>query len=121
MTGNTEYRRLRAGMVGMGMIFDETYRPFFENSHRDGLFSRALGPFELELAAVASLTGRRAEAYRQVSEGRITPFESFVEPDSVGQLLKTDVDFVCVASPDNRHFDAARLPRLLALQALGEG
>jgi hypothetical protein len=24
-----EGRLLRAGMVGMGMIFDETYRPFF--------------------------------------------------------------------------------------------
>ena len=29
--------RLRAGMVGMGMIFDETYRPFFEQAHAVGV------------------------------------------------------------------------------------
>ena len=28
---------LRAGMIGMGMIFDETYRPFFERAHREGV------------------------------------------------------------------------------------
>jgi len=28
--------QLRAGMVGMGMIFDETYRPFFESVHAKG-------------------------------------------------------------------------------------
>ena len=56
--------RLRAAMVGMGMIFDETYRPFFETAHGQDLYDRRFGVVEVELAAVASRTGRRAEAYR---------------------------------------------------------
>ncbi|MEX0939347.1 MAG: Gfo/Idh/MocA family oxidoreductase [Pirellulales bacterium] len=99
---------LRAGMVGMGMIFDETYRPFFETAHQRGIFEPAFGPCRVVLAAVASRTGRRAEAYRQASTGRISDFASFTEPDSIGQLLRSEPDFVCVATPDDRHFEAAR-------------
>lgn len=99
---------LRAGMVGMGMIFDETYRPFFENAHAAGLYDRAFGLCEVQLAAVASRTGSRADAYRQSAGSKIAPFQSFREPDSIGQLLKHGVDFVCVATPDNRHFSAAK-------------
>src|SRR5262245_48342450 len=49
-------RRLRAGMVGLGMIFDETYRPLFEQLHAQGLYRRDLGAVDVELAAVASRT-----------------------------------------------------------------
>ena len=101
-------QRLRGGMVGMGMIFDETYRPFFENAFRDGLYDRRFGLCEVDLAAVASRTGSRAEAYRKSSIGKVAEFQSFVEPDSIGQLLNVDVDFVCVATPDDRHFSAAK-------------
>ena len=52
-------------MVGLGMIFDETYRPVFEQLHADGLYRRDFGLVEVELAAVASRTGSRAERYRQ--------------------------------------------------------
>jgi predicted dehydrogenase len=62
----------------------------------------------VELAAVASRTGSRAEAYRQSAGTKIASFASFREPDSIGQLLKHGVDFVCVATPDNRHFSAAK-------------
>jgi predicted dehydrogenase len=99
---------LRAGMVGMGMIFDETYRPFFERAHAEGLYDRRFGICQVELAAVASRTGSRAEAYRQAAGDKIAPFVSFREPDSIGQLLQHGVDFVCVATPDNRHFSAAK-------------
>ena len=40
MQTNLTQHRLRAGMVGMGMIFDDTYRPFFEQMHTEGLFRR---------------------------------------------------------------------------------
>ena len=99
---------LRGGMVGMGMIFDETYRPFFEAARRQPLYSTTGGVCQVELAAVASRTGRRAEAYRQQAADNISPFESFVEPGSIDQLLAHGVDFVCVATPDDRHFAAAR-------------
>jgi len=100
--------RLKAGMVGMGMIFDETYRPFFEAAHAGGLYDRRFGLCEVELAAVASRTGGRAEAYRKGAGDRIAPFVSFKEPRSMEQLLQHGVDFVCVATPDDRHFAAAK-------------
>jgi predicted dehydrogenase len=99
--------RLRGGMVGMGMIFDETYRPCFESAFANGVYDRRFGVCEVELAAVASRTGKRAEAYKEASRGKIGDFASFKEPNSIGQLLETGVDFVCVATPDNRHFEAA--------------
>jgi predicted dehydrogenase len=95
-------------MVGMGMIFDETYRPFFEQSSQSPLYDAKWGACAVSLAAVATRTGNRAEAYARAAGSRGGPFLSFREPDAVGQLLQTDVDFVCIATPDDRHFSAAR-------------
>ena len=108
----TSDKALRGGMVGMGMIFDETYRPFFELAHREGLYSRSFGDLNVPLTAVATRTGRRAEAYRDAAGDKVNRFESFAGDDAVDQLVGSDVDFVCVASPDDRHFDASR--RVLA-------
>jgi len=102
-----EIHRLRAGMVGMGMIFDETYRPFFEAVSRQPLYQPSFGVCQVSLAAVASRTGSRAEAYRRAAGSDLAGFESFREPNSVERLLARGVDFVCVATPDNRHFSAA--------------
>ena len=99
---------LRAGMVGLGMIFDETYRPFFEHNGRAGLFDPEFGVCDVRLAAVASRTGRRAEALQAAAGSTLGRFASFREPDSVAQLLAAAVDFVCVATPDDRHFAAAK-------------
>ena len=96
-------------MIGMGMIFDETYRPFFERVHGEGMYRRDFGFVEVELSAVASRTGSRAEKYRNDAAARIGPFASFAAADATGQLLKHGVDVVCVATPDNRHLEAARL------------
>lgn len=106
-------RTLRAGMVGIGMIFDETYRPFFERVHREGLYDRRFGDVSVPLVAVASRTGRRADAYQTAAVDRIFPFQNYSGPDATEQLLQSDVDFVCIATPDDRHFAAARA----ALQA----
>jgi D-galacturonate reductase len=106
-------KRIRAGMVGLGMIFDETYRPMFEAAHRDGLFRRDFGLVELELTAVASRTGSRAERYRRESTGKVLPFQSFSGTSAVPSMLEAGVDAVCVATPDDRHFE----PVLQALRA----
>src|SRR6516162_917705 len=106
---NLSTHRLRAGMIGMGMIFDETYRPFFERVHAEGIYRRDFGLVEVELSAVASRTGSRAEKYRTDAGARIGPFASFAAADATRQLLKHGVDVVCVATPDNRHLEAARL------------
>ncbi len=119
-------------MVGLGMIFDETYRPLFEQLHAEGLFRRDFGFVEAPLVAVASRTGTRAERLARSSAGRLGPFANCVGPDSVDRLLAAGVDVVCVATPDDRHFEAARKaleagkhvliekPSVLRLQELDE-
>jgi predicted dehydrogenase len=108
MNANAPPRTLRAGMVGLGMIFDDTYRPLFEHLHADGLFRRNFGLVEVELAAVASRTGSRAEQYRKTSAGKVAPFSSFAGTHAVAEMLKRPLDAVCIATPDDRHFDIAR-------------
>lgn len=107
-TTDSQANALRAGMIGTGMIFDDTYRPFFERAHAEGVYDHRFGLVEVPLVAVASRTGSRAEKYRQAAGARIARFESFVGNDSVDQLLKSGVNFACVATPDDRHFEAAR-------------
>ncbi len=123
---------LRAGMAGMGMIFDETYRPLFERLHREKLYTPASGPVEVELVATASRTGRRARRYLEQAKGKIYPFEIYAGPNALRQLAESDVDFICVATPDPRHYAAAKLaiehgkhvliekPSVLRLQELDE-
>ncbi len=105
---NTPSPQLRAGMIGMGMIFEETYKPFFERTHREGLYDRRFGDVAVPLTAVATKTGKRAEKYRDSSKGVIHPFVSYAGDDAVDQMLKAGVDFACVASPDDRHFSASK-------------
>jgi predicted dehydrogenase len=107
-------------MVGLGMIFDETYRPLFEQLHEEGLFRREFGFVNVALAAVASLTGTRGERYQQTSAGRVGPFINCSGPKAVEQLLSHPVDVVCVATPDDRHFDAARRALLAGKHVLIE-
>jgi D-galacturonate reductase len=95
-------------MVGMGMIFDETYRPFFEAARQYPMYQPVVGVCHAALSAVASLTGKRADALRQSAGNKLGDFASFREPHAVDQLLASGVDFVCVATPDDRHFAAAK-------------
>jgi len=105
--------RLWAGMVGLGMIFEETYRPVFEQFHAEGLYRRDFGLVEVELAAVASRTGVRGQRYQRSMAGKVALFANCSGPDAVEQMLGHNVDAVCIATPDDRHFEPARL----ALQA----
>ncbi|QDT34612.1 Gfo/Idh/MocA family protein [Thalassoglobus polymorphus] len=102
-------KQLRGGMVGIGMIFDETYRPFFESAHQDGMFDRRFGDVDVQLAAVGSRTGKRAEAYRSVAPEGMKNFFSATGENAVQEMVaQQDLDFVCVATPDDRHFEVAR-------------
>ena len=100
---------LRAGMVGMGMIFDETYRPFFE-ARLSAAAVRA------EFRRLPGRTGGRGQPHRQAGRS-LSPVSrrphrrvrrAFASRDAVEQLLAAGVDFVCVATPDDRHFAAAK-------------
>src|SRR5262245_19194236 len=131
-TARSGERCLRAGMIGLGMIFDDTYRPVFEHLRRTGMFRRDFGLVEVELSAVASRTGARAQRLKQSAGARLADFASFAGARAVPDLLSRGVDAVCVASPDDRHFEAARLalsagkhvliekPSVLRLQELDE-
>lgn len=129
---NFNSHRLRAGMVGLGMIFEETYRPLFEQLHVEGMYRRDFGFVNVELSALASRTGVRGERLRQSAAGRLAPFVNCSGNEAIEQLLAEPVDVVCIATPDDRHFDAARRvlqagkhvliekPSVLRLQELDE-
>ncbi len=109
MQREASMRQLRAGMVGMGMIFEETYRPFFEHLHAAGLHDPRFGEVSVTLAAAATRTGTRADQFRASAQDRIGPFESFTGDAAVANMLaRQRLDFVCVATPDDRHFAAAQ-------------
>jgi predicted dehydrogenase len=95
-------------MVGVGMIFDETYRPFFEAVGRQPLYDPRYGACRATLAAMASRTGRRAAAYCENSPEAFGACQNFAGDDATAQLVESGVDFVCVATPDARHFEPAR-------------
>ena len=123
---------LRAGMVGMGMIFDETYKPFFEHAHAHGLYDRSFGDIDVPLVAVATKTGLRADAYRESAGSRIADFHSYAGDNAVASMLNDGLTFACVATPDDRHFEACRAvlaagvhllvekPSVLSLQQMDE-
>lgn len=108
MTSTAPHSSLRFGMVGVGMIFEETYRPFFEAVARRPLYDDSFGVCRVELAAVASRTGSRAARYREQLRGVLGEFAICSEPDAMGQLLREPIDAVSIATPDDRHFEAAR-------------
>jgi predicted dehydrogenase len=105
---NLQRNRLHAGMVGLGMIFDETYRPLFEQLHAEGLYRRDFGYVEVRLSATATRTGVRGERLRESAGDRLPPFVNCSGLSSIDELLQQEVEVVCVATPDDRHFDAAR-------------
>src|SRR5262245_43195024 len=98
-TPNLAVNRLRVGMVGLGMIFDETYRPLFEQLHAEGLFRRDFGLVDVELSAVASRTGSRAARYKRDAAGHIADFANFSGPDATQRLVNQGVEVVCIATP----------------------
>ncbi|WP_439620362.1 Gfo/Idh/MocA family protein [Gemmata sp.] len=99
---------LTAGMVGFGMIFDETYRPFFEAVRRVPLYASETGPVDVSLAAVATRTGSRVERYLADPSAPLRGFRSHSGPTAAGELFATAVDAVCIATPDDRHHGPAR-------------
>jgi predicted dehydrogenase len=119
-------------MVGLGMIFDETYQPVFEQLHSEGLFHRDFGAVAVQLVAVASRTGVRGERLLREATGRLGPLANCKGTSAVEDLLAQTVDVVCIATPDDRHFEGARRalaagkhvliekPAVLKLQELDE-
>ena len=96
-------RTVRVGMVGLGMIFEETYRPFFDQTACEGLFRRDFGRVGVELAATATRTGNDPNDIVSTSpQWRILPGRR-----QLMRCCRESLQAVCVATPDDRHFDAA--------------
>jgi D-galacturonate reductase len=108
MSQHERTQSLPTGMIGLGMIFEETYRPFFERVANEGLWDRHFGEVAVPLSAVATRTGSRAARYARESAGRMPPFANFAGDDAIDQLVRSGAKVACVATPDNRHFDACR-------------
>src|SRR5215471_883872 len=103
-------KKIRVGMVGAGMIFRETYQPLFEQFlERGGLYDRRFGVVEVELAAITSRTSRRESEFQMRPGRRLPPCSTHVGDGAVRDLLNQQVDAVCVAIPDHRHFEPAKL------------
>ncbi|HEY2783499.1 MAG TPA: Gfo/Idh/MocA family oxidoreductase [Fimbriiglobus sp.] len=97
-------RILRVGTAGLGMIFDDTYRPFLLAVNEAKLYSPQTGPVTIELAATASRTGARVA---QLSEPTFRTVTHFTGADAGRRLAAAELDAVCVATPDDRHFETA--------------
>src|SRR5436190_7140547 len=100
MSTNTPTRQLRAGMVGVGMIFEDTYWPFFHQAHAHGLYRRDIGPFDVPLVALASRTGSRAARWiADASKLGMPPIANCTGPTSLADLLAKGIDAVCIPTP----------------------
>lgn len=95
-------------MIGAGMIFDETYRPAFERLRLRPIYRPDLGVVPVELVGLASRTGNRARKIQHETAGSLGEFPIVTEPDAVANLLALQPHAVCVATPDDRHFEACR-------------
>lgn len=98
---------LRAGMIGLGMIFDETYKHFFSAARERPLWSAETGPVTVSLDGVATRTGTRAAKFADGWCDGVVSFGNFFGPTAAVDLIGSGIDLVCVATPDNRHFAPA--------------
>jgi D-galacturonate reductase len=97
-------------MVGFGMIFDETYLPFFRSASPLVSAERPppSGSIRVALRAAATRTGARVARFLRAADCPLPSFANFAGPDAVTSLLIAGLDAVCVATPDDRHYEPAR-------------
>ena len=95
-------------MVGFGMIFDETYFPFFASAARCGLSGPGESPVGVCLRATVTRTGSRVTRFLAAPRSPLLPFDNLFGPTALDTLLASDINVVCVATPDDRHFEVAR-------------
>lgn len=101
--------KLRVGMVGLGMIFRETYLPVFDNASRTVRLTPEGNPYRLDWIGAVSRTGK--------SHGEIESrfgIPCFSGNEGLARLLALNPDALCVATPDDAHFEPI-------MQGLGAG
>ncbi len=93
-------------MFGVGMIFDETYRPFFEAVSHRPLYDSDTGPVSITLKALVSRTGARADRYLLATGHLHGECQSICGALTAAHWQELDV--CCIATPDDRHFELAK-------------
>ncbi len=89
---------IRIGMVGLGMIFRETYLPVFQQGRGRIKLTQEDNPYEIQLIGVASQTERSHSTIREQFG-----IPCYAGPDAVNQLLSLGIDALCIATPDGTH------------------
>ncbi len=113
-----ETNTLRTGMIGLGMIFEDTYLPFFENCLRQPLFDPRFGVVQPRLFATGTRTRDRLSKYAShpiwmdspigtPNSEKSQPPKALVGSNSGGLVARENLDVVCVATPDNLHYEPA--------------
>ena len=106
-------KQIKIGILGLGMIFEETYLPCYLSLSNRPFWFPECGAVSVELAAVGSLTGKRWQHY-VTSCPSLQSTPHFAGINAVNAMLKQGLDVLCIATPDDRHFEPA-------LQALDAG
>ncbi|MEZ6140145.1 MAG: Gfo/Idh/MocA family oxidoreductase [Zavarzinella sp.] len=112
-------KTIKVGMIGAGMIFEETYLPFFLKQCSRPLYSVGTGPVQVQLYGIASRTGARAQKYLQLFQDSNSTVRNLAGQTALTELLQ-HVDVVCVATPDDRHFEIAQQALLAGKHVLIE-
>lgn len=106
-------RTLNVGMVGLGMIFEETYLPLLASPECSAVLSD-FRSIQFQLHSSLTRTGLRADRIRQTLSGVAKSFNSYTGNDQSESFFHDpDLHIVVVATPDSRHFQYA----LAALEA----
>lgn len=93
-----ERNKIRVGMVGLGMIFQETYFPVFKQNKGVLKLSDKGIPYEIQLVGVSSRTDRSHQFIRDNFD-----IPCFFGEDAVNNLISLGIDALCVATPDDFH------------------
>lgn len=99
------------------MIFEETYLPVFDRLTDEPLHAPEIQPVRVELAGTLSRTGNRASLYG--NRKALARTRHFKASDGLEGFFNA-CDAVCVATPDDRHFDLAKAALLAGRHVLIE-
>jgi len=89
-------------MVGLGMIFRETYLGVFEKSQKRPRLSLDGLPYQLEWVGAVSKTGK---SHQEIQSRYGVP--CFHGETGLSQLLALKPDVLCIATPDDAHLAPA--------------
>jgi D-galacturonate reductase len=104
---NTQHT-IRVGLAGFGMIVQETYLPLLRAFQQSPLLLPNSSFASVQLTAVASRTGARVTALLNDSTSGLPQFVSYSGDAASDQLALSDSDVICIATPDDRHYEIAK-------------